>query len=42
MSPNPTGWLLENMIDDFRADAVIDLTWQLAIPIILSIEVGKL
>jgi benzoyl-CoA reductase/2-hydroxyglutaryl-CoA dehydratase subunit BcrC/BadD/HgdB len=44
MSPNPYRLkLLENMIDDFRADAVIDLTWQACHTYnIEAFEVGKL
>lgn len=44
MSPNPYRLeLLESMIDDFRADAVIDLTWQACHTYnIEAYEVGKL
>ncbi len=44
MSPNPCRLeLLESMIDDFRADAVIDLTWQACHTYnIEAYEVGKL
>ena len=44
MSPNPYRLeLLESMIDDFRADAVIDLTWQACHTYnIEAFEVGKL
>jgi len=44
MSPNSSRLeLLENMIDDFRGDAVIDLTWQACHTYnIEAIEVGKL
>lgn len=44
MSPNPNRLeLLDKMIDDFRADAVIDLTWQACHTYnIEAFEVGKL
>ncbi|NLN86777.1 MAG: 2-hydroxyacyl-CoA dehydratase [Syntrophomonadaceae bacterium] len=44
MSPNPARLeLLESMIEDFRADAVIDLTWQACHTYnIEAYEVGKL
>lgn len=44
MSPNPYRMeLLDSMIDDFRADAVIDLTWQACHTYnIEAYEVGKL
>lgn len=44
MSPNSSRLeLLENMIDDFRGDAVIDLTWQACHTYnIEAFEVGKL